>query len=362
MGISRRWVSDACSGGTQPLTRVVISATAAARCRLRTVFGIAQGMAHNEQVIAPATVIVVFHPGVGPGFDDWLGELAESARRAPGCISVRQSLYPASGTEPALAVSFSSEGALTGWLDGAERAQIVEHGAAHGFRSSAADIVVNGAAAPTGVVLFRHSVADPDEFLSAQADLVQVCRGFPGFIGIALFAEDGSEEWMSVLRFRTDRELADWLASDARRSALVGLRSSLTTDFVSSAQTTAFATTVRSTDGRIAMTPGWKTAMVVLMVLYPTVMLLSRFLGPILAEFGARPWLAIWLSQVVSIVAMQWWLMPAASRWFRRWLDPVDGAGWRVGVRGAALVAGVYAVTLAVFASVHWLQFWDYLG
>jgi hypothetical protein len=30
-------------------------------------------------------------------------------------------------------------------------------------------------------------------------------------------------------------------------------------------------------------------------------------------------------------------------------------------VIGAAVVAGVYAVTLTIFASVTWLQFWDYL-
>jgi hypothetical protein len=30
-------------------------------------------------------------------------------------------------------------------------------------------------------------------------------------------------------------------------------------------------------------------------------------------------------------------------------------------VIGAAIVVVLYAVTLAVFASVKWLQFWDYL-
>ena len=28
---------------------------------------------------------------------------------------------------------------------------------------------------------------------------------------------------------------------------------------------------------------------------------------------------------------------------------------------GAAVVVAVYAVTLTIFASVTWLQFWDYL-
>ena len=101
--------------------------------------------------------------------------------------------------------------------------------------------------------------------------------------------------------------------------------------------------------------------MLVLLVLYPTVMTLSRFLGPVLDDLGAEPWLSMWLSQIVSVGLMTWFLMPVVTGWFRRWLDPVDGAGARVSLVGAAVVAAVYAATLTIFASVTWLQFWDYL-
>ena len=94
--------------------------------------------------------------------------------------------------------------------------------------------------------------------------------------------------------------------------------------------------------------------------LYPTVMLLSRFLGPQLDRLGAEPWLAMWLSEVASVSALQWLLMPFAAARMRRWLDPVDGAGPAVTLRGAAVVVAVYAVTLTIFATVTWLQFWDY--
>ena len=70
------------------------------------------------------------------------------------------------------------------------------------------------------------------------------------------------------------------------------------------------------------MTPNWKSAMLVLLVLYPTVMVLSRFFGPILDRVGAEPWLALWVSQIVSVSALQWWLMPTVTRPFRNWLDP----------------------------------------
>jgi hypothetical protein len=52
--------------------------------------------------------------------------------------------------------------------------------------------------------------------------------------------------------------------------------------------------------------------------------------------------------------------MPTVTRPFRKWLDPVDGAGGRISAIGAVIVAAGYALTLTLFASVTWLQFWDY--
>ena len=136
-------------------------------------------------------------------------------------------------------------------------------------------------------------------------------------------------------------------------------RSSLTKDFSVFAQTTQFGTTARNVDGKAEMTPSWKTAMLLLMVLYPMVMLQSKFVAPVIGKLGAQPWLSVWLSQVVSVALMQWWLMPTVSSWCRRWLDPVDGAGLRISLRGAAVAVIVYAASLTVFATVEWLQYWN---
>ncbi len=185
--------------------------------------------------------------------------------------------------------------------------------------------------------------------------------GRPGHEGTVLLPPDRHGDWISLGRFRTSAQLSEWLRSAERSEALSGLRSTLRREFASASNTTPFATTVRIEGGRTLMTPNWKSAMLVLLVLYPTVMLLSRFLGPVLADAGAEPWLGLWLSQIVSVAAMQWWLMPTASRPFRRWLDPVEGRGFRIGVAGAAAIIVLYAVTLTVFATVHELHFWDYV-
>ena len=314
-------------------------------------------------VESTATAVTVFHPSPDAEHDGWLAELLDSARTAEGFVSGQVALA-GSGLEPAVSVVFSAEALLHAWLDGPDRALALAGGREHGFWPCAADIVtVDGSPPPAGVAGFRHLVAADRgaEFLAAQIRLVAAARaGFTGFLGAALFPAGPGGEQLSIVRFRTERQLAEWLDSDQRRAALPELRSSLTREFTSTSQTTPFGTTVRADHGRVAMTPPWKTAMLVLMVLYPTVMLLSRFLGPALDSAGAQPWLSMWLSQVISIAAMQWWLMPAVSRGFGRWLDPVDGRGWRISAVGAAAVLLGYAVTLAVFATARGLQYWDY--
>ncbi len=141
---------------------------------------------------------------------------------------------------------------------------------------------------PPGVGAFRHDIVSGKvgAFIDAQRDLTGAAREFSGYEGTSLFVDEDRETALSVLRFRTDRQLSAWVSSRERGAALSGLRSSLTHDFETMSSTTAFGTTVRNDHGRIRQTPNWKSAMMVLLVLYPTVMVLSRFLGPVLDRIG----------------------------------------------------------------------------
>lgn len=309
----------------------------------------------------PVTAVTVFHSGGDDAaFEQWSEELLASARSAAGYLSGCTSVRGQDAFEPAVAVTFDGESALDAWLDGSERAEIIGRGHGRGFWSACTDLVLADAAAGVGV--FRHEVAPgrEDGFLATQVRLGRAAAAQPGYQGTVLLPADRGGEWTSVVRFRTGTQLAHWLRSDERDAALTPLRDTLSRDFSAVSGTTPFGTTVRVQDGRTLMTPNWKSAMLVLAVLYPTVMLLSRFLGPVVDHLGAQPWLGLWISQIVSVTAMQWWLMPAASRPFRRWLDPVDGAGARVSVAGAAAILVAYVATLTLFATVHELQFWDY--
>lgn len=313
-----------------------------------------------------ATAVTVFHRVQDDGgFAAWADTLLTSARAAPGHVYGRTSDLDDPRFDWAVGLTFSSEDQLHSWLDSAERLALLDEGQRRGFWRSSGDLVLTESG-PTssGVGMFRHTVGagKEDDFRQMQVRLSTAAAVFPGYEGTVLMPADRDGEWLSIVRFRTGPHLSDWMRSAERTQALAGLRSTLTEDFSAISNTTPFGTTVRIEDGRTLMTPGWKSAMLVLLVLYPTVMLLSRFLGPVVDQAGAAPWLGLWISQVVSVTAMQWWLMPAVSRPFRAWLDPVDGAGIRISVTGAVVILALYALTFTLFATVHELQFWDYSG
>jgi antibiotic biosynthesis monooxygenase (ABM) superfamily enzyme len=311
--------------------------------------------------MSSATVVTIFHPtNDSSAFVDWVDDLRASA---PNATELQVSVVGEPHLDWGVAARFTDEQALHQWLDSPTRQRVLDDGRQRGILCATADLVLSDdGGVPQGVGVFRHTVVPgrEAEFVAAEAQLADASSRFSGFEGCCTFAPATGGDSMSVLRFRTERQLATWLGSPERVEALGALRRSLSREFSLVSSTTAFGATVRTENGRTAVTPKWKTAMLILLVLYPTVMLLSRFLGPVLNHAGAPPWLAMWLSQVVSVAALQWVLMPWAGRRFRLWLDPVDGAGTRTSALGAAVLVAGYVLTLALFAAVQWLQYWDY--
>jgi uncharacterized protein len=311
-----------------------------------------------------ATVVLSFSAGVDrQAFARWSLRNIEAARTAQGFLSGQVGME-ATELDWSIALTFDTEEHLHLWLDGTDRRALLAEGRALGFHREGADVIVAPGRSPgTGVGVFRHLVATgrEPEFVAVQRRLLELSATFPGYEGAALLrpGEEGGD-WISLLRFRTDHQLLAWMDSEQRQQALPTLRSQLSKDFSVVTRSTPFGSIVRVEDGATKMTPNWKSAMLVLLVLYPTVMTLSRFLGPVLDGAGASPWLSMWLSQIVSVALMTWIFMPAVTGWFRRWLDPSSGAGLRITLIGVLVILAVYVATLTLFATVPWLQFWTH--
>jgi len=306
--------------------------------------------------------VTVFHsvPDAA-GFDAWLPELIESATQAQGFVAASPSVHDDEQVDWALGVSFSGGQSLTDWLDSPGRRKVLDDGQTRGFWRKTSDLVMGDGRPPPGNIgVFEHEVVAgmESDFLNAQGKITSASARSPGYEGTVLFPPALTGQWMSAVRFRTGREVGTWMRSSARADALPEVRASLTGNFTQSGRIAPFGATVRTEDGLTEITPGWKVAMLVLLVVYPTVMTLTRFLAPVIADFGSPPWLTLFLSQVASTALPQWAFIPLAWLGFRRWMDPVDGRGLGISVRGAVAMVILYAVILAVFANVTWLEYW----
>src|ERR1700744_3054273 len=164
--------------------------------------------------IGGATAITVFHPPSDPErFGRWVKTYLASARHSSGYVGERESVQANRGLDWAIEVSFDSAETLDAWLDGAQRKDLLADGGHQGFWRRASDLIlIHGESPPDNVAVFLHSVAPGKEaeFVAAQGDLTANGESFAGYDGTALFPADSSGEWMSVLRFRTGRQLTNW--------------------------------------------------------------------------------------------------------------------------------------------------------
>jgi len=200
------------------------------------------------------------------------------------------------------------------------------------------------------VVTIFHATNDSSAFVDWVDDL-RASAPNATELQVSVLGEPNLD-WGVAARFPDEQALHHWLDSPARQRVLEDGRQR--------GILCATADLLISDDGGVPQGVGVFRHTVVPGREAEFVAAEARFLGPVLNHAGAPPWLAMWLSQVVSVAALQWVLMPWAGRRFRLWLDPVDGAGTRISAVGAAVLAAGYALTLVLFAAVQWLQYWDY--
>ncbi|MFT4164228.1 MAG: hypothetical protein QM650_03200 [Microlunatus sp.] len=305
----------------------------------------------------PATAVLRFHRTVAADtFRSYAEAIGRSVETMPGCLNWQLSVLTSDRLDWAITATFRDEASLHEWLDDLLRAETTPTTPL----SAGVDIVIGDQPRTDGMGLVYHRIEQGGEaaFIAAQEELTGLAGGYPGYQGTTVLPPTAEyPRWTSMIRFRTEHQLRDWMESATREATLPQLQQQLGGRFqVVTHQ--SFGATVRVQDGVAEVTPNWKTNMVVLLVLYPTVMLLSRFVDPLIRKLGTDVWLTMFLSQAISVSLLTWVMMPAAGRVLRGWLDPRTGAGWHAGLRGTLIVVAGYLVNLAIFSSVEYLQFW----
>jgi antibiotic biosynthesis monooxygenase (ABM) superfamily enzyme len=157
------------------------------------------------------------------------------------------------------------------------------------------------------------------------------------------------EDWVVVVRFDSPEHLEGWLQSNVRRrlnKEAAHLWEEARAERVGGGFPGWFAAGTAGS-GAVALPPNWKQAMGVLLVLYPMVMLLNRYLSPPLASLPLA--VAIFLSNAAGVALLTWLLMPLVNRVFGFWLSPPPSRSGPAEALGIGAMLCGYAIAVIIF-------------
>jgi uncharacterized protein len=191
-----------------------------------------------------------------------------------------------------------------------------------------------------------------EEFKDWQRGVTAAVESFPGYEGSDLYppADSQGDEWVAVIHFENDASLQAWLDSSVRKRWVENLQSGVG-EFEVKRLSGGFSQWFTGV-GRNARhaPPGWKMALTVLCALYPTVLLLSIFVGPYTRPLGLA--FSMLIANALSVSILQWFVMPALNRVLAPWLTANDlERKWLnyLGLAGIVAVLATIAIVVRQF-------------
>ena len=309
-------------------------------------------------VTTPVTATVVIAQHVQPGKEQdylgWQAEVNAQCRTFPG-FEAAEAVPPVHGIQDDFVVvyRFDTVEHLSVWLRSEIRRSLLARGETL-FTGEARQHVIAGVrpADMAGMVVSTRVKPGRENAYREWQDRIDAeAARFSGFLGNEVFAPvpGVQEDWVVVVRFDSAGHLKDWLQSDSRRRLIeqaADLWQETRVESFSGGFPGWFGPGADGF-GRPIGPPNWKQAMSVLLVLYPTVMLLNLFLSPLLA--GLPMALSMFLGNVVSVALLTWLLMSMVNRVFGFWLTPSPSrSGWTEAMGVGAMLLG-YALSVIIF-------------
>ncbi|WP_421999352.1 antibiotic biosynthesis monooxygenase [Reyranella sp.] len=317
-------------------------------------------MAQPETMNDTPVALVVQHRVAESGYADytrWLAGLKERLRRQPGFVA-EEVIPPVPPAQPEwiLVARFANARAAHDWLDSPDRAAaLAEIRRKHLVADEEVHVMTDRSPARQGgaSAFLAYTVPTGKEaaFQAWQEAIHAEEIRQPGYLRRKIEPPaPGGNEWIIVLTFDTDANLSAWLSS-AERQAMLNKGRPLALAPRLSRTSYGFDFWFRGDEAsRPAAGTILKNNLLVLLVLNPIVFLWGLGPGSALAAHGVPPWLGLFIGDLVSTQLLGWWFAPAAFRVFGWWLAPA--AGWRTTLAGGALLAALFALSMAVHAAL----------
>jgi uncharacterized protein len=302
---------------------------------------------------APAVLIASakLRSGEDQAFAAWQARHNIVIGKFPGFIS--SDVIPPSRPESnewTIVLNFRSQDELSAWQRSSERAKIVGEAVPlfeGGSLSQVAQADRPGEPPGSNVTEVIISKIKPgmDDTYREWAVRIQAAQGkYPGYRGMYLqppAEKDGL--WTTIMRFDTAEHLEAWMEAPERAELLAESKA-----FIDHEQLMRLATSFPGWVPINPMTgkgpPNWKTALLVILGLFPIVMLEMRFLSPILTSLGLRASLATFIGNTISVFGTTFVTMPLFIRWFGWWLFTEKKTPAWITPVGLGFLAALFAI------------------
>ena len=205
----------------------------------------------------------------------------------------------------------------------------------------------------SAVIVQRVPATAVDWFVKWQRGITHAAEGFPGYQATDFYPPTVRQqhEWVIVIHFDNPEALQRWLDSPVRSewtAKLPGELKRFGLKTLPGGFGPWFASLVQGAEGGVP--PSWKMVLTVLLGLYPTVMMLTLFVGPYTAPLG--PAVSMLIGNALSVSILQWAVMPVLNPVLGPWLRARGDRGRLVSAVGLVLVSLLLAGMSALFRQI----------
>jgi uncharacterized protein len=294
-------------------------------------------------------------------FTAWKARHDAVIGKFPGYVSSDMMPGPDGSNEWTIVLNFRTPEQLEIWQKSPERAAIIAESIPFLEGGNFGEAVRIGGAGEqpgtnvTEVILSKIKPGMDDAYRAWTVKIQAAQARYPGYGGTYLQPPTAKEShWTTLLRYDTVEHLENWMAAPERKALLEESKV-----FIESEELMRLAT---SFPGWVPINPAtgkgppdWKTAMLVLLGLFPVVMLELRFLSPVLTRLGLHASLATFIGNALSVAVTSFITMPLCVRWLGWWLFPPDASSFAVTSKGAAILIFLFALEiLALWQLLPW--------
>ncbi|MFD4429096.1 antibiotic biosynthesis monooxygenase [Nocardia sp. NPDC058497] len=307
---------------------------------------------------APATVVITqqLRAGREAEFRRWQTAVNDAAAEFPGFLGADVTPPGDAQSEWSVVYRFDDIVNLKRWLGSDTRAGLLASGTELFERPSTQHVLVDEPEDAGVTVVVSHPVAADreSEFIAWQDRVTEVERTFRGFRGSELHRPipGVQNEWTIIYSFSSAENLNRWLESPQRKALLAEAPDFR--DFEVHRIANPYGSWFPpSKTGEEDGPASWKTALSVLVGLYPTVVILTLIITEIWP--GGQLWISLLIGNILSVSLLTWVVMPVVTRALGFWMQP--GRDPRTDMVGLACSVG-FLTLAAVFFYLVTRVFW----